>query len=641
MKKKIPLSFISICCVIAIVFSLNSIFAQAEDNINPLNKISASLIEKMESGLDSDRHNVILWLNDIEHDQIENQVSYTKEKVLKMKEKGNYSSELAEVTSSGDSLQTLDEIQVEIEISRKIYSESYLQNNQSIYNLLISNFKKGGVPLANEESSPTSEWYSEYAPIVKTSLTKSQIWSIAQNKLVDYIYDGDLIIEYADEFEQDYNLKAENTKALLRGSSPSVWQRTTNSDINRDTYGYDGSGVKVGLLDTGVLRWSELTTEEKSVFSAIYNDGRLIADPNVPSGNSPSHAAYCGSVIVSGLSSNKGLAPEVTLYSSCSNRTGGAEGSFEWLISKGVNVISCSVSWSSTSTACTYDYLARYIDHIYVHHDTTIVLCGGNQSAHNTLGTPASSMSYNAIVVGSTNDMGTASRSDDTYASHSCYSQNALLAAKPDVAAPGELIITPFGETSGTSLATPQVAAIVAQLFTQRPALKTGQTLSKAIIMASIGSYGGSSQIKSVAGTNSPALHPRLGAGEVDAAGVRFIAKNYRYVNTTFTSSTNVYTKTFTVSSSDTLMNVALVWQKNNRMTGSHTSYNDPANPQCPVLTLEVIAPNGTKFISARPHGNVQMLTFVPVGTGTYTIRVTKVSAPSTEPTVTFALAWR
>ena len=130
----------------------------------------------MESGLDSDRHDVILWLNDIEHDQIENQVSYTKEKVLKMKEKGNYSSELAEVTSSGDSLQTLDEIQAEIEISRKIYSESYLQNNQSIYNLLISNFKKAEVSLANEESSPTFEWYSEYAPIVKTSLTKCTVY---------------------------------------------------------------------------------------------------------------------------------------------------------------------------------------------------------------------------------------------------------------------------------------------------------------------------------------------------------------------------------------------------------------------------------------------------------------------------------
>ena len=638
MKLKMRIRLVSVFCIVAMLLTPLSLSASAVVENQSSNKIAESLTQKMALGRESETYDVILWLNDIDHDEVKQQTEIVKNQVSKLlKNPTTRDVDLKKFTSSGDNVRDLDEFQTEIEVKRKLHSESYLEHNQSVYRKLSADFAT-----KNSNSSTGTEWYSAYAPIVKTSLTKNQILSIAESSLVDYIYDGETLQILADPISTT-DLSGETNNTASRSSSPSVWQRTTNADINRDTYGYDGTGVKVGLLDVGVLRWSEMTSSEKQVFSSIYNAGRLIVDSSISIGIFP-HTVECGSIIVSGLSDNKGLAPGVTLYSTSVNTTGSdLERSFEWLIAQGVNVISASVVYGNVSSACTYDYVARYIDHIYVHHDTTIVLGSGNlnEEYYNTLGTPESSMSYNAIVVGNSDDRETASRADDTYVNSSCYSTNPLVAAKPDVSAPADYIMSAVGVTGGTSMAAPQVAAIVAQLFDQRPSLKTGQTLSKAIIMASIGSYGGSSQVKSVAGTNSPALHPRLGAGIVDAAGVRYIVKNYRYVNTTFTSSSSVYTKTFTVSSSDTLMNVALVWQKNNRMTGSHTSYNDPANPACPQLKLEVIAPNGSTFLSARTHGNVQMLTFVPVGTGTYTIRVTKLSAPASEPTVTFALAWR
>ncbi len=644
MKKKRFVTVLSIFCVMAFLISPFSMSIQAEDAIDPLSKIEALFLKKINAGSNADLYRVNIWLNDIDHSEVERQTVTVKEKMNTLIEKGvSVNSEaLSALTSSKDNIQTMDEYQLGIELKREVYSQSYAHHNQAVYAQLFPDnaYSKETSQMTVSSSSPTLQWYSEYAPVIKMTLTKEQIIELAENDLICNIYDGDVVTSNANDVVRTSNLMSTDIVSPTASAS-SVWQRATNADINRDTYGYNGTGVKVGILDAGVLRWSELDSSERSVFSSIYNAGRLIADPNVYSGTDNDHAALCASVIVSGVSANKGLAPNVTLYSSSGDRQGQAEGAFEWLIAQGVNVISCSLSWEG-NYAGTYSYMARYIDHIYVHHDATIVLCAGN-IIDGIIQPPGSAMSYNAIVVGSTNDNGTATRSDDTYATHSCYSTNSSLAVKPDVVAPGYEITTALGTASGTSLSTPQVAAIVAQLFTQRPALKTGQTLSKAIIMASIGSYGvrGTDQIISTPGTNSPALHPKLGAGEVDAAGVRFIAKNYRYVNTTFTSSTSVYTTTFNVSASDTLMNVALAWQKNNRMTGSHTSYNDPANPACPRLTLEITAPNGTKFTSARTSGNVQMLSFVPVGTGTYTIKVTKVSAPSSEPTVTFALAWR
>lgn len=646
MKRKTWLTKgLSIFFTVTFMISPFSMSVNAEENVDFSKKIDSFLSEKISNDSSNATYPVNIWLSDIDHDEVGKQATAVKKQLNSLtKSKGLISNEtLSSVISSGDNIQRLDEYQVDVELKRKVYSRSYSQHNQSIGEQLLSNaaFDTSAYGANVSSSSPTLQWYSEYAPVIKMILTKDQILEVAKSDSVSYIYDGNISIGCKVDDVINTEMITQTDEVLPAMSSASVWQRATNADINRDTYGYDGTGVKVGILDAGILKWSELSTSEQSVFSSIYNAGRLIVDPNVTDGSDNDHTAYCASIIVSGLSSNKGLAPNVTLYSSCGNRTGQAEGAFEWLIAQGVNVISCSVSWEGNASG-TYSYMARYIDHIYVHHDTTIVLSAGNTTSA-TSQPPGSSMSYNAIVVGSTNDNGTTTRSDDTYATHSCYSTNSALAVKPDVVAPGYEITTALGAGTGTSYSAPQVAAIVAQLFTQRPSLKTGQTLSKAIIMASIGSYGvrGTDQIISTAGTNSPALHQKLGAGEVDAAGVRYIVKNYRYVNTTFTSSTSVYTKTFNVSSSDTLMNVALVWQKNNRMTGSHTSYNDPANPACPCLTMEITAPNGTKFTSARTTGNVQMLSFVPVGTGTYTIKVTKVSAPTSEPTVTFALAWR
>ncbi len=627
-------------CVLVLLVSPLLTTTSAAEVVDLSSKIDTSFLQKISSGAARKTYRATVWLVDIDHDKAEAEIELTREEFTKEKSRSGATSSAAprNFVISGDSVESLDEFQVDVELKRQVYSDLYSEHNRSICDQLLTQSKFKAFAESTNENASIVQWQSSFAPVVKMLLTKEQILQLAESDLVCDIYDGDISKVVDDTVE------TQTTQTRKADSPVVVWQRATNANTNRDNYGYDGTGVKVGILDCGVLRWSDMDTNEKSVFTSIYNAGRLVVDPNVPTGLDNDHATLCASIIASGLSAYKGLAPNVTLYSSDGDElTGGDEQALEWLISKGVNVINCSVGWDTTSTSAgTYSYMARYLDHIYVHHDATIVLSVGNKENGATT-PPGSAMSYNSIVVGASNDNATSVRSDDTYSSCSLYSTSSSLAVKPDVVAPGETIVTAFGTAGGTSVSAPQVTAIVAQLFTQRPSLKTGQTLSKAIIMASIGSYGqqGTDQIISPPNTNKPALHQKMGAGEVDANGVRYIVSNYRYVNSTFTSSSSTYTKMFSVTSSDTLMNVALVWQKNNRMTGSHSAHNDPANPACPKLKLEITAPNGTKFTSYRTSGNVQMLTFVPIGTGTYTIKVTKMSAPSSEPTVTFALAWR
>lgn len=210
---------------------------------------------------------------------------------------------------------------------------------------------------------------------------------------------------------------------------------------------------------------------------------------------------------------------------------------------------------------------------------------------------------------------------------------------KPDLVAPGDNIQTPVGNSGGTSLSCPQVAGITALLYQARPSLESNQALTKSILLAGISPCGalmGSSQ----AGGSYTAMLPKTGAGMVDAKAAKYIADDNRYVGVIMGNNMSTYTKTFTVTSSDTLTRVCLAWLKNNRISGNHATPVTPSNPDCAVLLLKVTAPNGTVYQSTREGGNVQLISFVPPVTGTYTIQVTKKSAPSSEPNVYFGLSW-
>ena len=64
------------------------------------------------------------------------------------------------------------------------------------------------------------------------------------------------------------------------------------------------------------------------------------------------------------------------------------------------------------------------------------------------------------------------------------------------------------------------------------------------------------------------------------------------------------------------------------------------AVPGCADLDLEVTAPNGTKYASSTVSSHVELVSFVPPVSGTYTVTVKRYSSPASEPNVHFAIAF-
>ena len=622
MSRKKLLSFVmAICLVVFPVLAVKAKTVEAGGLF--AKKIYTDLISRMEIATGDETIPVSIWTKDIDCDesaivkQAQNNVNIIKNSATKSISLAKQR-ELQSLVSSNDNVRELNETQLLIEAKRKIYENIYTQENTTSVKTILSDTQ------SIKDSQVT--WISQYTPLIKMNLTKDQINELSKSPLIEYMY--------LDEHEMivpDTNIIP--LSAANGTTSASIWQQATNITYLKSR-GYTGSGVKVGLYDGGVLRYADLTQSQKNVFSTLYSSGRLIADPAAPT-QDPGHAALCGSIIAATNGSIPGIAPGVTLYSTTGyGRAGQVEGAMEWLISQGVRIISMSVSWDGTHNM--YDPLSKWFDHIAIQHDITTVQSAGNDG---TSGIPYGCMSYNTISVGSNYDKNTASRTDDVWSTFSSYSTNSSLPMKPDLVAPGDGLQTPAGDNSGTSLSCPEVAGVIALLYQLRPALSSNQALTKAIMLAGINACGQLMGSSSAGGT-ATAMLAKTGAGLLDAKAASYIASNNRYAGVTMGSSMSTYTKTFTVSSSDTLTRVCLAWLKNNRVSGSHTVPSTPSNPACAVLYLEVKAPNGTVYRSQRSSGNVQLISFKPPVTGTYTITVRKISAPSSEPNVYFGLAW-
>lgn len=177
-----------------------------------------------------------------------------------------------------------------------------------------------------------------------------------------------------------------------------------------------------------------------------------------------------------------------------------------------------------------------------------------------------------------------------------------------------------------------------ALMYQMRPSLESNQAITKAILLAGISPCGGLSGT-SVAGGTTTAMLTQSGAGLVDAKAMRYVTQNSRFAGGTLQAGDS-YRKTFTVSSSDTLTRVALTWLKNNRITGSHTSDVTVSDADCATLYLKVTSPSGVVYRSQCNRGNVQLISFDPTETGTYTIDVTVQEASADESNIYYGLAW-
>ncbi|MCW3816359.1 S8 family serine peptidase [Micromonospora sp. DR5-3] len=232
--------------------------------------------------------------------------------------------------------------------------------------------------------------------------------------------------------------------------------------------GYDGRGVKVAVLDTGI------DASHPDLVDQI--DGKVSFVPGEDTSDVNGHGTHVASTIVgTGAASGgsyKGVAPGADLIVGkvLSNDGFGQDSwvlaGMQWAAESGADVVSMSLSDSTLSDGT--DPMAVAVDTLSAQYGTLFVIAAGNAGPQ-SIGTPSSAAS--ALTVGAVDKQ-------DRLAYFS--STGPLVRSgglKPDITAPGVDITAarsqqmttgsgPYRTISGTSMATPHVsgaAAILAQ----------------------------------------------------------------------------------------------------------------------------------------------------------------------------------
>ncbi|WP_159029727.1 S8 family peptidase [Streptomyces marincola] len=258
--------------------------------------------------------------------------------------------------------------------------------------------------------------------------------------------------------------------------------------------GFDGTGVTIAILDSGIDTTHPDLDEGKVVAAANFSDDEGTEDRY-------GHGTHVASIAAGARGAYTGVAPGVSLLNGkvLDDFGGGMDSQIiagmEWAVEQGADIVNMSLGSDDTPGV---DPLEEAVDRLSAETDVLFVLSAGNSGPEpGTLGSPGTADA--ALTVGSVDR-------DDALAGNSSIGPRAGDAAlKPDLTAPGVDIVAaaaegswladgrPAGEgymyLSGTSMAAPHVAGAAA-LLAQRHPDWSGERL-KAALVASAGPVAG------------------------------------------------------------------------------------------------------------------------------------------------------
>ncbi|WP_156288435.1 S8 family peptidase [Oceanobacillus salinisoli] len=298
-------------------------------------------------------------------------------------------------------------------------------------------------------------------------------------------------------------------------------------------YDLTGKGVAIAVIDTGVHPHEDLTSPSNRIIS--FQD--FINGKNEPYDDN-GHGTHCaGDAAGNGhLSNGKYIspAPEASIVGvKVLDKNGGGRLStiiegIEWCVDHydehQIRIISLSLG-APAYESFRDDPLTIAVQEAW-HHGIVVCAAAGNSGpSASTISTPA--IDPFIITVGSTNDQDTVERSDDVIADYSSRGPTIDSFVKPDIYAPGTNIIAPLApgsaiesqlpeqiidenyiQLSGTSMATPICAGVIALMLEANPNLSPNDV--KSILKA----------------TSQPTLQDTW--GHIHAEAAVEMAKNYQ-----------------------------------------------------------------------------------------------------------------
>ncbi|MET8747122.1 S8 family serine peptidase [Streptomyces sp. NPDC004728] len=314
--------------------------------------------------------------------------------------------------------------------------------------------------------------------------------------------------------------------------------------------GYDGTGTKVAILDTGI------DPDHPDVAGRVKKAQNFTDDPDTVDHHG--HGTHVASTIAgSGAASGgrlKGVAPGADLYigkvlnTAGSGSESGVIGGMEWAAAQGADVISMSLGGSVPSDGT--DPISQAVNQLTESSGSLFVIAAGNEGpGKGTVSSPGAAQ--DALTVGAV------SKQDQLANFSSRGPVKETFAVKPEITAPGVGIVaaraagttmgTPvdanYTSANGTSMATPHVSGAAAILAQRHPDWSADRLKQVLVSTAKQGSYnayqGGNGRVdvpKAIDATtySSPAV-VSMGKKSAESAPV---AKTVSYVNTSATDTT-------------------------------------------------------------------------------------------------------
>lgn len=477
--------------------------------------------------------------------------------------------------------------QAEIMALRNASKEAYLKQNTAF----AEKYLDGKV-----------EYISKYSPVIIASLDSVDTNRLALNSGVESIELYEVEIAVEDDSST---------------SAPMTTSTTTDGTEYLDLIGatdvhpyYDGSGIKVGVLENGL--------PEQSYWPSIgLNSARCFSfgQPAQEIGHA-SQVAY----------TMKSVAPGAQLYAAQAyfkHPSDETKNKFdyiqpiEWMLYYGVNVITISIAIDNGLRE-TYSPAAQWIDSIAWAYGVTVTIAAGNYDEQNeVLGVPGMSMASNAITVG-------AVYSNGRLLDQSLYNDfNTTDISKPDMCSIGDGVNIGFGNTSGgTSIATPQVAGAVALMCQQEPDIMGYPEVIKALLSANVNND--ISTYKSKASTTVPInntnLFRKYGAGILDCENVYTALNADRYYAGSFdeNSQNERHVRSVKLEAGKTAR-FALCYLRRSyysSVNGTVTSYAPPS------INISIKKDGQYLVTSLNLAGNMKIIKFEPSVEGTYTVEL-------------------
>lgn len=295
--------------------------------------------------------------------------------------------------------------------------------------------------------------------------------------------------DYIDEINIKYPAKR-TTKEKLYGVKD-----TLGINYITDNLGYTGKGVKVGVLDVGVIDENNEVFEGKN----ITIKSELLGIKNVQD-----HATGMGSII----GGNEGIAPDCSLYSL--QAILGFEEEFDWLLDNRVDIVNASIGSGTVNGK--YNSDSAYFDYIIRQYKLIVFAAAGNEggddgSGNGYIANPG--LGYNVFTVGDCNSMFNPT-GESSWVTVEGPTKPNITAIGIDVDIPGF-----SGSYTGTSISTAVVSGCTALLLEKYPELKGNPAAVYALLGANtsnlVGYYGRH---------NEPRIYEGTGCINIDKAFV-------------------------------------------------------------------------------------------------------------------------